>query len=100
MQSLRGKGVHQARSNEKREKTQVDEDATSGKAVSRQTLPSSAPDLKRNRVVHMLDNLHRADEIELPRILHEHVSRRMMERQRGEVRVRRCVAHRDADILR
>ena len=74
MQSLRGKGVYQARSNEKREKTQVDEDATSGRAVSRQTLPSSAPYLERNRVVHMLDNLDRADEIELLRILHENLA--------------------------
>ena len=48
----------------------------------------------------MLDDLHRADDIEPLRLLHEHLSRRMSERQRREARVRFSVARRDADILR
>jgi len=35
---------------------------------------------ERGRVVHMLDDLHRADDIEPLRLLHEHLSRRMSER--------------------
>jgi len=55
---------------------------------------------KRSWIVHVLDDLHRADDIEPLWLLHERLGRRMTKRQRGEAGVCCCVARRDADILR
>jgi len=50
-------------------------------------------------VVHVLDDLHRTDDVEPLRLLHEHLGWRMSEGQPREARVRLGVARCDADIL-
>ncbi len=56
---------------------------------------------ERSRVVHVLDDLHRTDNIEPPRLPHELLDGRVPEREGvSEARVRRSVARRDADVVR
>jgi hypothetical protein len=54
---------------------------------------------KGTRVVHVLDDLHRTNDVEPLRLLHEHLGWRMSEGQPREARICRGVARRDADIL-
>ena len=55
---------------------------------------------ERSWVVHVLDDLHRTDNVEPPWFPHELLDGRVSEDERvGEARVRRGVARRDADVL-
>ena len=48
----------------------------------------------------MLDNLHRANNIEPLRLLHKYLSRRMPEGECREARISRGMARRDTHVLR
>lgn len=56
---------------------------------------------ERSWVVHVLDDFHRTDNVESPRLLHERLDGRVPEDEGvSEARIRRSVARRDADVVR